>query len=144
MRPSTNLHIKAGGDKPLGGKGSEEQAKESKTPPLPLLRVLQTLQAKQPQYTYRGPSADPHRVSSPTLMPSGGSQAPTSPESAPLCYPVQVHGPLSQVLQTMRDWASFPAFIPSGPALLCLCHQGELHCDTQARYKSCSPECYSR
>jgi hypothetical protein len=42
--------------------------------------------------------------------PQGWLPAPMPPEPAPLCCPVKVQGPFSQVLQPVRGWASFPAF----------------------------------
>ena len=47
IRLGTSPHIKAGQGNPVGGKGSQEQAKESETPPLPLLGVPQEHQATQ-------------------------------------------------------------------------------------------------
>lgn len=43
-----------------------------------------------------------------------------------------VGGPFSQVLQTVRGWASSPALKPSRLAHLYLYHQSQLHCVAQA------------
>lgn len=74
----------------------------------------------------------------------GGSLTPSFPESALLCCPVKVQGPYSQVLQPVSGWASFPTLEPSEMAHLCLHHQGQLHCISQARQKGHSPKTYSQ
>jgi hypothetical protein len=57
-----------------------------------------------------------------------GSSTPKPPEATPLCYPVKARGPASQVLKSVRGWASSPTLkpsglapvpLPSGPGLLC-------------------------
>jgi hypothetical protein len=67
---------------------------------------------------------------SPSLMP---------PEPAPLCCPDKRWGPLAQMLQTVRGWASSLALTPWGPAYQSLCHQDQLHYVAQVRCWACSP-----
>lgn len=62
IRLLTSPHIKAGWGNSIGEKGSKEQPKESETPLLPLLRVLQEHPATQPWCICIGLSSDPCRV----------------------------------------------------------------------------------
>jgi hypothetical protein len=66
-----------------------------------------------------------------------------TPESAPLCYPVKIWGPLPQVLWSSRGRASSPVLTPSGLAHQCLRHQSQLYCVAQVKYRAYSPECYN-
>jgi hypothetical protein len=68
-----------------------------------------------------------------TLLPAGGrisshgSLALRIPEPAPLCFPVNVAGLLSQAPR-QRGWASSPILMTLGLAHPCLPHRGHFHC----------------
>lgn len=62
MRLSKYPHVRTGQDYWVAGKGSHTQAKDSETPPLPLLGVPQKHQAMQPKHIFRGYRSDPERI----------------------------------------------------------------------------------
>jgi hypothetical protein len=74
--------------------------------------------------------------------PRGQLTYTTPSETAPLCCPVKVKGPLSQVLQPAKGWACSPTRT-LGLAHQCLHHQGQLHCVAQARSRISFPGHYS-